>query len=70
MSYDLAVWEGIRPVDDGAATTTLDDLCRRYMRHLSDQKTPPSPLIRQYVEALLIRGPRCPRHLDRRSPPP
>lgn len=53
MSYDLAVWEGIRPTDD-AASATFEDLC---LEHMGARKTPPTPLIRQYVEALVARWP-------------
>ncbi|MGW7196220.1 hypothetical protein [Streptomyces chryseus] len=54
MSYDLAVWEGARPDDDAAATATFEDL---YRKHMEGQKTPPTLLIRQYVEALVARWP-------------
>ncbi|MEU9479657.1 hypothetical protein [Streptomyces sp. NPDC048191] len=57
MSYDLAVWEGVRPADDATATTTFQDLYRKHMRRMGGQKTPPAPLIRQYVEALVTRWP-------------
>ncbi|MGQ5640519.1 MULTISPECIES: hypothetical protein [unclassified Streptomyces] len=57
MSYDLAVWEGVRPADDATATTTFKDLYRKHMRRMGGQKTPPTPLIRQYVEALVTRWP-------------
>ncbi|MFF9819005.1 hypothetical protein [Streptomyces sp. NPDC014006] len=57
MSYDLAVWEGDRPADDAAATATFEDLYRQHMRHTGGQKTAPTPLIRQYVEALVARWP-------------
>ncbi|MFF3861420.1 hypothetical protein [Streptomyces sp. NPDC002209] len=56
MSYDLAVWEGVRPADD-EATATFKDLCRKHMRHMGGQKSSPTPLIRQYVEALVARWP-------------
>ncbi|MCX4775287.1 hypothetical protein [Streptomyces sp. NBC_01264] len=57
MSYDLAVWEGARPADDTMATTTFEDLYRKHMRHMGGQKAAPTPLIRQYVEALVARWP-------------
>lgn len=57
MSYDLAVWEGARPSDDATATTTFKHLCREHMRHMGGRKTPPNPLIRQYVEALVAHWP-------------
>lgn len=57
MSYALAVWEGVRPVNDEAAAATFEDLYREHMRHMGGQKTPTTPLIRQYVEALVTRWP-------------
>ncbi|RST09021.1 hypothetical protein EF910_02080 [Streptomyces sp. WAC07149] len=57
MSYDLAVWEGVRPVDDAAATATFEELFGKHMRHGGGQKTVPTPLIREYVEALVARWP-------------
>ncbi|GLX40721.1 hypothetical protein Sros01_67940 [Streptomyces roseochromogenus] len=45
MSYDLAVWEGVRPVDDATATATFKDLYRMDMRHVAGQRTSPTPLI-------------------------
>ena len=55
MSYDLAVWEGARPVDDAAARTTFHDLYERYI--YSDAKDAPTPKITKYVAALLDRWP-------------
>ncbi|MEV7616136.1 hypothetical protein [Streptomyces sp. NPDC089799] len=57
MSYDLAVWEGVRPADDAAATAVFEDLYREHMQHMGGQKTRPAHLIRQYVEALVARWP-------------
>ncbi|MEV7282185.1 hypothetical protein [Streptomyces sp. NPDC093111] len=57
MSYNLAVWEGIRPVDDATATTTFEDRYRMHMRHVGGQKTSPTLVIRQYVEELVTRWP-------------
>ncbi|WP_251096467.1 hypothetical protein [Streptomyces sp. Caat 7-52] len=31
MSYDLAVWEGVRPADDAAAGRLFRDLYDRYV---------------------------------------
>jgi hypothetical protein len=60
MTYDLAVWEGERPVDDEAGT-------KYYMEHVASAlgnyeesdvlDEPPTPRIRAYVEALLERWP-------------
>ncbi|WP_461027298.1 hypothetical protein [Streptomyces sparsus] len=53
MSYDLAVWEGDRPVDDADAAETfrrLYDGCTG-----TDERTPPSPRITEYVAGLLAR---------------
>jgi hypothetical protein len=52
MSYDLAVWEGDRPADDAAALATFKALRERYA---GEGRTPPTPRIRAYVEALLER---------------
>lgn len=57
MSYDLAVREGVQAADDAAATATFEDLYRKNMRHMGGQKTPPAPLVGQYVEALVARWP-------------
>ncbi|MCZ0985089.1 hypothetical protein [Streptomyces diastatochromogenes] len=54
MSYDLAVWEGVRPTDDASATAAFEGLHRE---HMGGERTPPTPLIRQYVEALVARWP-------------
>ncbi|WP_299536184.1 hypothetical protein [uncultured Streptomyces sp.] len=56
MSYDLAVWDGDRPFDDRAASSTYDEL---YGRHLEsdDVAVPPAPRIVAYVEALVARYP-------------
>jgi hypothetical protein len=60
MTYDLAVWEGERPVDDEAGT-------KYYMEHVAANlwnyeesdilDAPPTPRIKAYVEALLERWP-------------
>lgn len=54
MSYDLAVWEGARPVDDAAALTVFEDFYDRFMRN---RGLPPTPGITRYVEALVARWP-------------
>ncbi|NYF56153.1 hypothetical protein [Micromonospora purpureochromogenes] len=52
MSYDLAVWEGELPADDGAAGVVYDQLYAAYMER---EELPPTPRIRAYVLALLER---------------
>ncbi|MEH0822154.1 MULTISPECIES: hypothetical protein [Micromonospora] len=52
MSYDLAVWEGELPIDDGAAGEAYDQL---YALYMEDEELPPTPRIRAYVLALLER---------------
>ncbi|MFJ8187890.1 hypothetical protein [Streptomyces sp. NPDC096105] len=53
MSYDLAVWEGERPVDDKTAGRVFSDLYDRYID--SEVEEPPSERIAAYVVALLER---------------
>lgn len=56
MSYDLAVRDGVRPLDDDQAGSVYDELHVRYLE--SDEVTaPPTPAIVAYVEALLQRYP-------------
>lgn len=56
MSYDLAVWDGDRPIDDRRASVTYDELYARYLE--SDHvAVPPTPRIVAYVEALVTRYP-------------
>ncbi|MET7751625.1 hypothetical protein [Micromonospora sp. NPDC005367] len=52
MSYDLAVWEGELPADDGAAGKVYDQL---YAAYIEGEELPPTPRIRAYVLALLDR---------------
>ncbi|MEG3632927.1 hypothetical protein [Micromonospora palythoicola] len=52
MSYDLAVWEGDRPVDNAAALATFEALHERFV---GKGGFPPTPRIRAYVDALLER---------------
>ncbi|RKN22123.1 hypothetical protein D7147_05245 [Micromonospora musae] len=52
MSYDLAVWEGDRPADNAVALATLKALRERYT---GEGRTPATPRIQAYVEALLER---------------
>ncbi|MGI5140897.1 MULTISPECIES: hypothetical protein [unclassified Streptomyces] len=60
MSYDLAVWEGERPLDNYEAGVVYDDLYARYLES-DDVFVPPAPRIVAYVEALLQR---YPDHID------
>ncbi|MEH0985382.1 hypothetical protein [Micromonospora sp. CPCC 205556] len=52
MSYDLAVWEGDLPADDGAAGVVYDQL---YAAYMEGEELPPTPRICAYVLALLER---------------
>lgn len=53
MSYDLAVWEGDNPADDGEAGLIYEQLYRKYIDE--NYPTPPTPRVRAYVDALLER---------------
>ncbi|MFB7829766.1 hypothetical protein [Streptomyces hydrogenans] len=53
MSYDLAVWEGERPVNDKTAGQIFSDLYDRYID--SESEEPPSERIAAYVAVLLER---------------
>jgi len=58
VSYDLAVWEGERPADDEAATKFyLERIVPQLKNHDERNPVPPTPRIRAYVEALLLRWP-------------
>ncbi|MGW3147836.1 hypothetical protein ACWDG1_24830 [Streptomyces sp. NPDC001177] len=56
MSYDLAVWDGERPLDNHHAGSTYDELYLRYLES-DDVAVPPAPRIAAYVEALVERYP-------------
>ncbi|MFD7555202.1 hypothetical protein ACFV9E_11805 [Streptomyces sp. NPDC059835] len=56
MSYDLAVWDGDRPVDNRQACSMYDELYERYLES-DDVVVPPAPRILAYVEALVGRYP-------------
>ncbi|MFC9817300.1 hypothetical protein ACFVJM_35195 [Streptomyces virginiae] len=56
MSYDLAVWDGDRPFDNRAASSTYDELYELYLES-DDVAVPPAPRIVAYVEALVVRYP-------------
>ncbi|MET8528547.1 hypothetical protein [Micromonospora sp. NPDC005172] len=53
MSYDLAVWEGGAPTDDGEGRRVFQQLYRKYID--TEDETPPTPRIRSYVHTLLER---------------
>lgn len=53
MSYDLAVWEGDKPADNAIAGEVFTQLYDRYID--TDEESPPSPRIAEYVAALLAR---------------
>lgn len=56
MSYDLAVWDGERPLDNHHAGSAYDELYERYLES-DDVVVPPAPRIVAYVEALVERYP-------------
>lgn len=56
MSYDLAVWDGDRPLDNHQAGSTYEALYQRYLES-DDGVVPPAPRITAYVEALVARYP-------------
>ncbi|MGW0184620.1 hypothetical protein ACWDV7_02515 [Streptomyces sp. NPDC003362] len=56
MSYDLAVWDSDRPLDNHQAGSTYDELYERYLES-DDVVVPPTPRIVAYVEALVARYP-------------
>jgi len=55
MSYNLAVWEGARPVNDVAAAAEFERLSGHYIE--SDDAPEPTARIAAYVTALLERYP-------------
>ncbi|MFE1849357.1 hypothetical protein ACFYYI_16885 [Streptomyces sp. NPDC002387] len=56
MSYDLAVWDDDRPLDNHQAGLTYDELYERYLES-DDVVVPPAQRIVAYVEALVARYP-------------
>lgn len=68
MSYDLAVWDSDRPVDDDQACSVYDELYERYLES-DDVVVPPVPRIVAYVEALVARYPDGDRSVVWASPP-
>lgn len=55
MSYDLAVWEGEQPSSDAEAGAIHTALYDRYID--TDEELPPTPLLVEFVNALLERWP-------------
>jgi hypothetical protein len=55
VSFDLAVWEGDRPVDNEEAARVLDHLYTELIA--SGERIDPSPRIADYVDGLLARWP-------------
>ncbi len=53
MSYDVAVWEGERPATDAEAAIVFQDLADE----ADESDLPPTPAIRDFVEALVQRWP-------------
>ncbi|WP_251023353.1 hypothetical protein [Streptomyces sp. ISL-10] len=56
MSYDLAVWDGERPLDNHQAGSVYDELYARYLES-DDVVVPPAPSTVAYVEALVDQYP-------------
>ncbi|MEU8023957.1 MULTISPECIES: hypothetical protein [Micromonospora] len=52
MSYDLAVWEGVQPSNDGEGGAVYDQLYEKYM---AGEEVAPTPGILAYAEALAER---------------
>ncbi|MFC9457436.1 hypothetical protein [Streptomyces sp. NPDC056983] len=68
MSYDLAVWDGDRPLDNHRAGSTYDELYERYLES-DDVVVPPEPRITAYVQALVAQYPDDERSVIWASPP-
>lgn len=68
MSYDLAVWDGDRPIDNHRAGSTYDELYERYLES-DDIVVPSEPRIAAYVQALVARYPDDERSVVWASPP-
>jgi len=49
MSYDLAVWEGVQPANDGEGAAVYEQLYEEYME---GEEVAPAPGILAYAEAL------------------
>jgi len=57
MSYNLAVWEGDRPADHRAATTTFRAMYAEYAAAGGDTRGAPTTRLRAFVHALLDQWP-------------
>ncbi|MBA2811494.1 hypothetical protein E0500_030195 [Streptomyces sp. KM273126] len=68
MSYDLAVWDGERPLDADEAGSVFDELYERYLDS-EDATVSPSPRIEAYVEALVEHYPDDDHESPWASPP-
>nr|WP_019993060.1 MULTISPECIES: hypothetical protein [unclassified Streptomyces] len=68
VSYDLAVWDGERPLNDDAAGSAFDEMYERYLES-EDVAVPPFPRIKAYVNALIERYPEDDRDSPWASPP-
>jgi hypothetical protein len=66
MSYDLAVWEGERPVDHAAAGRLFAEFYERYVG--TDVEDVPTPKITKFVELLVARWPDLSDDTDETSP--
>jgi hypothetical protein len=65
VSYDLAIWEGDRSVDDAAACEEYRQL---HARHIRSEPEPPTPQVAAYVGALLDRYPEIDTEAGEDSP--
>ena len=65
VSYDLAIWDGDRPADDGAAREEYGQLRARYIR---SDPVPPTARIAGYIRALLDRHPEIDTEAGEDSP--
>ncbi|MFE5142377.1 hypothetical protein ACFRDV_32770 [Streptomyces fagopyri] len=68
MRYDLAVWDGEQPLDDGAAGLVFDELYERYLES-EEAAVPLLPRIDAYASALIERYPKDGRDSPWASPP-
>ncbi|MGW7645238.1 hypothetical protein [Streptomyces bobili] len=68
MSYDLAVRDSERSLDDDEAGSAFDELYERYLDS-EDAALPPSPRIEAYVDALIERYPEDDHDSPWASPP-
>ncbi|MFF2996972.1 hypothetical protein ACFVTC_20810 [Streptomyces sp. NPDC057950] len=68
MSYDLAVWDGEQPLDDGAAGLVFDELYERYLES-EEAAVPLLPRIDASASTLIERYPEDGRDSPWASPP-